>query len=67
VIVLLLTVVILLIMSGALLYAINFHVPRLSRTQQILNWVIVWVVLAWVLQLFGFWGFLVSITVRGRR
>jgi hypothetical protein len=59
--------VVVLIVVGFAMYAVNYHVPLEPKIKQILNGVVTMAVVIWVLQVFGFWGFLVAITVRGHR
>ena len=49
----LLNLVIVLMVVGILLWAINTHVPMDSKIKQILNIVVVIVVVLWLLQVFG--------------
>ena len=52
----LLNVVIMLIIIGVGLYAINRYIPMQSNIKTILNFVVVAVVCVWLLKLAGLWG-----------
>ena len=63
----LLTMVVVLIVVGFAMYAVNYHVPLEPKIKQILNGVVTLAVMIWVLNVFGIWAWLVAITVRGHR
>ena len=59
----LLTVIIVLIVVGVLLYLINRYIPMDGKIKSILNIVIVICVIIWLLKVFGILGSLNSVTV----
>ncbi len=52
----LINIVILLIVVGLALWLINTYIPMASSIKTILNVVVVFAVVVWVLQAFGVWG-----------
>lgn len=60
----LVTIVIVLIVVGVLLWLINNYIPMDSKIKSILNGVVVIVVIIWLLQAFGVIGSLGSIGIR---
>lgn len=52
----LLNVVVILMIVGVLLWAINAYVPMQGTIKKILNAVVVICVLVWLLSVFGLWG-----------
>ena len=59
----LLTIVIVLIVVGVLLYLINRYIPMDSKIKSILNIVVVIILIIWLLKAFGIWGGLNDVTV----
>jgi hypothetical protein len=59
----LLTIVVVLIVVGVLLWLVNTYIPMDSKIKSILNAVVVIVVVLWLLQAFGLLGSLNSIRV----
>jgi len=59
----LLTVVIVLIVVGVLLWLINAYIPMDRKIKNILNIIVVIVVIIWLLKAFGVWGSMDSIKV----
>lgn len=59
----LLTIVLVLIVVGVLLWLINTYVPMDRKIKNILNVVVVIVVVIWLLKEFGLWGFLKNLKV----
>ncbi|MEO5892411.1 MAG: Thivi_2564 family membrane protein [Ferruginibacter sp.] len=59
----LLTVLIVLIVAGVILYLINRYIPMDSKIKSILNIVVVIVIIVWLLKVFGIWGSISSIKV----
>jgi len=59
----LLTIVIVLIVVGVLLYLINNYIPMDSKIKSILNIVVVIVLIIWLLKAFGLFDSLGSIKV----
>ena len=59
----LLSIVIVLIVVGALLWLVNTYIPMDSKTKSILNAVLVICVVLWLLQAFGIIGSLKTIRV----
>jgi hypothetical protein len=52
----LLTIVIVLIVTGVILWLINAYIPMDRKIKSILNAVVVIVVVIWLLKVFGIWG-----------
>jgi hypothetical protein len=59
----LLTVVIVLIVVGVLLWLINAYIPMDRKVKNILNIVVVIVLVIWLLKAFGIWGSMDTIKV----
>jgi hypothetical protein len=59
----LLTIVVVLIVVGVLLWLVNTYIPMDSKIKSILNAVVVIVVVLWLLQAFGLLGSLNSVRV----
>ena len=59
----LLTVIVVLIIAGVVLYLINRYIPMDSKIKAILNIVVVICVIIWLLRVFGIWGSLDTIKV----
>ena len=59
----LLTIVIVLIVVGVLLYLVNLYIPMDSKIKTILNIVVVICVIVWLLKAFGIWGGLNNVRV----
>jgi len=57
------SVVIVLIVVGILLYCINQFVPMEARVKSILNIVVILVLVWWLLTIFGIFGYLGNVTV----
>jgi hypothetical protein len=51
-----LTIVIVLIVVGVLLYLINRYIPMDAKIKTILNIVVVICLIIWLLKVFGIWG-----------
>jgi len=60
----LVTIVIVLIVVGVLLWLINTYIPMDAKIKGILNAVVVIVVILWLLQVFGVLGSLGNVRVR---
>jgi hypothetical protein len=60
----LITVVVVLIVVGVLLWLVNSFIPMDSKIKQILNAVVVIAVVFWLLRVFGILGQLSSIKVK---
>lgn len=60
----LLTIVLVLIVVGVLLWLINTYVPMDRKIKNILNIVVVIVVIIWLLQAFGLMGALSNVRVK---
>ncbi len=58
-----LTIVLVLIVVGVLLYLINRYIPMDGKIKSILNIVVVICVIIWLLKVFGVWGGLNDVTV----
>jgi len=59
----LLTILIILIVAGVLLWLVNNYIPMDRKIKRILNIVVVIVVIAWLLRLFGVFEYLRNIQV----
>ena len=60
----LITIVLVLIVVGVLLWLINTYIPMDRKIKNILNIVVVIVVIIWLLQAFGLMGSLSNVRVR---
>ena len=58
-----LTILIVLIVTGVILYLINRYIPMDSKIKSILNIVVVILIIVWLLKVFGILGSLSSIKV----
>lgn len=52
----LLTILIVLVIAGVILYLVNKYVPMDAKIKTILNWVVVIVLIVWLLKVIGVWG-----------
>lgn len=59
----LLTVVIVLIVVGVLLWLINAYIPMDRKIKNILNIIVVIAVVIWLLKAFGVWGSMDSVKI----
>jgi hypothetical protein len=59
----LLTILIVLIVAGVLLWLINTYIPMDGKIKTILNVVVVIVVIGWLLKVFGIFSYLSDIQV----
>ena len=59
----LLTILIVLIVAGLLLYLVNNYIPMDRKIKSILNVVVVIVVIVWLLKVFGILGSLSSVKI----
>ena len=59
----LLTILIVLILAGFLLWVINSYIPMDGKIKKILNIVVVIVVIVWLLKVFGLFVYLTNIRV----
>ena len=58
-----LTILILLIVAGVLLYLVNNYIPMDGKIKKILNVVVVIVVAVWLLKIFGVFAYLKDINI----
>jgi hypothetical protein len=58
-----LTILIVLVVVGVLLWLINTYIPMDRKIKNILNIVVVVIVVVWLLQAFGFWSSLKNLKV----
>jgi len=56
----LISIVVVLVVVGVVLWLINTYIPMASSIKTILNVVVVVAVVVWVLQAFGLWGSVTS-------
>ena len=54
----LITVIIVLVAVGVLLWLINTYVPMDAKIKNILNYAVVIIVILWLLNVFGIWSYL---------
>ena len=59
----LITLVITLIVVGALLWLLNPYIPMNGKIKKVLNIVVMVVVVLWLLNVFGLWGHLHDVRV----
>jgi uncharacterized membrane protein len=59
----LLTILIVLIVAGVLLWLVNSYIPMDGKIKSILNVVVVLIVIIWLLKVFGVFGYLQHLTV----
>lgn len=59
----LLTILIVLIVAGLLLWLVNNYIPMDRKIKSILNIVIVIILIIWLLKIFGVFAYLTSINV----
>jgi len=58
-----LTILIVLIVAGVLLYLVNNYIPMDRKIKNILNVVVVIAVIVWLLKIFGVFTYLKDITI----
>ncbi|NTW26596.1 MAG: hypothetical protein HGA37_18000 [Lentimicrobium sp.] len=58
-----LTVLIVLIVAGVILYIVNNYIPMDGKIKNILNVVVVLVVIGWLLKIFGVFTYLKDINI----
>jgi hypothetical protein len=59
----LLTVILILIIAGILLYLVNNYIPMDRKIKNILNIVVVIVVIVWLLKVFGIFSYMSNIHI----
>ena len=59
----LLTILLVIIAAGVLLWVVNSYIPMQGTLKRILNIVVVLVVIVWLLKVFGLFSYLANITV----
>jgi 1-acyl-sn-glycerol-3-phosphate acyltransferase len=59
----LLTILIVLIIAGVLLWLVNSYIPMDSKIKTILNVVVVIIVIVWLLKVFGLFTYLKDLTL----
>ena len=59
----LLTVLLIIIVAGVVLWLVNTFIPMDSKIKKILNAVVVIVVVIWLLRIFGLFDFLMNIHI----
>jgi len=59
----LLTILLVIIAAGILLWVVNNYIPMQGTLKRILNIVVVVIVIIWLLKVFGLFGYLTSIHV----
>jgi len=58
-----LTILIVLIVAGVLLYLVNTYIPMDRKIKKILNIVVVIIVVVWLLNIFGVFAYLKGINI----
>jgi len=58
-----LTILIVLIVAGVILYLVNNYIPMDGKIKNILNVVVVLVVIGWLLKIFGVFNYLKDINI----
>ena len=58
-----LTILIVLIVAGVILYLVNNYIPMDGKIKKILNVVVVIVVIVWLLKIFGVFAYLKDINI----
>jgi hypothetical protein len=56
-------VVLILIVIGFLLWAMNTYVPMQPGIKKIINWLVIILAIIWVLKVIGLWAYLLSVNV----
>jgi hypothetical protein len=59
----LLSVLLIIIFVGVLLWAVNKYIPMDRKIKNILNIVVVFIVIIWLLKVFGIWGYMMTVMV----
>jgi len=59
----LLTILLVIIAAGVILWVVNSYIPMQSTLKRILNIVVVLIVIVWLLKVFGLFSYLTNITV----
>lgn len=59
----LISLIVAIVVVGILLWAINSYIPMDDKIKKILNIVVVVVLVLWILQAFGVWGYLSGVRV----
>lgn len=59
----LITLILVMVVIGVVMYLINTYVPMDPRVKRLLNWTVILLLIIWVLQLFGLLGYLGVVTV----
>jgi hypothetical protein len=59
----LLTILIVLIIAGVLLWLVNTYIPMDRKIKNILNLVVVIVIIVWLLKVFGLFSYMANIRV----
>lgn len=58
-----LTILIVLIVAGVILYLVNNYIPMDGKIKKILNIVVVIAIIVWLLNIFGVFAYLKDITI----
>ena len=61
-----LTIILVLIVAGVIMYLINRYIPMDSTIKSILNIVVVILIIIWLLKQFGIWGDICAGTLKTR-
>lgn len=59
----LLSIIIILVVVGIVLYVINTYLPVDGKIKQIINWVVIGVVVVWLLKVLGVWAYLSNLSI----
>lgn len=58
-----LTVFLVLIVAGVVLYLVNSYIPMDGKIKRLLNIAVIVILILWLLKVFGVWGHLAGVTV----
>jgi hypothetical protein len=59
----LLTILLVIVIVGVVLYLVNNYIPMDQKIKQLLNWVVVIVLIIWILKAFKVFSYLEKITL----
>lgn len=59
----LLTIFVILVVVGVILYLVNKYVPMDGKIKTILNWAVVIIVVVWLVRASGLWNYLSKATI----
>lgn len=56
-------ILLVIIIAGLCLWAVNSYIPMDAKIKKILNIVVVIVIIVWLLKVFGIWSYLAGVSV----